>query len=64
MSEESNWVGPLESTHSTFVTLPLPDPKPHKTVLVTKVPCMTYYKRNLRKEIGSPTAQPASIQDS
>ncbi|KAA0062000.1 Integrase, catalytic core [Cucumis melo var. makuwa] len=40
-------------------------PDPHHTILLTnQVPLKTYYKRNLRKEVRSPTNQPAPIQDS
>jgi len=64
-SEESNsnWVISLESTSPTLVTIPSPDS--HYTVLPTnQVPWKTYYRRNLRKEVGSPANQPAPVQDS
>ena len=50
MSEESNYMLPLESTCPTVVTLP--DPNPHSSVLPTnQVPWKTYYRRNLRKGV-------------
>ena len=63
MSEESNYVVPLESTYPTLVTLP--DPYSHTTILATdQVPWKTYYRRNPRKEVGSLIVQPAPVQDS
>ncbi|KAA0034861.1 E3 ubiquitin-protein ligase PRT1 isoform X2 [Cucumis melo var. makuwa] len=62
-SEESNWVIFLKSTSPTFALLPNLDP--HNTILPTnQVPWKTYYRRNLRKNVGSSTTQPAPIQDS
>ena len=59
--EESNC--PLEYTSPTLVTLF--DPNFHPMVLHTnQVPWITYYKRNLRKEIESPIDQPTPVQDS
>ncbi|KAL0549431.1 hypothetical protein IC582_013913 [Cucumis melo] len=61
VSEESNstfeFIEPTPSTVS--------DVDPHPIILPTnQVPCKAYYKRNLRKEVGSPTSQPpAPIQD-
>ena len=64
VSEELNWVIPLEFTRPTLVTLPLPDLNPHNIVLPTnQFPWTTYYRRNLIKEVGSPIAQPTLIQD-
>ena len=61
MREESNWT--LKSTNLTSITLP--DFDPHGMVLPTnQVPWDSYYRRNFRKEIGSPTDLSASIQDS
>ncbi|TYK26681.1 Cysteine-rich RLK (receptor-like protein kinase) 8 [Cucumis melo var. makuwa] len=63
VSEESNYVVPLESTYPTLVTLP--DPYSHTTILATdQVPWKTYYRRNPRKEVGSLIVQPAPVQDS
>ena len=56
VSEESNYVVPLESTYPTLGILP--DPNPHSTVVPTdQVPWKTYYRRNLRKEVGSLAVQ-------
>ncbi|KAA0048599.1 reverse transcriptase [Cucumis melo var. makuwa] len=61
VSEESNstfeFIEPTPSTVS--------DVDPHPIILPTnQVPWKAYYKRNLRKEVGSPTSQPpAPIQD-
>ncbi|KAA0038046.1 E3 ubiquitin-protein ligase PRT1 isoform X2 [Cucumis melo var. makuwa] len=48
---------PSESTSPTLATIPSLD------LLTNQVPWKTYYRRNLRKEIGSPSNQPAPIQD-
>ena len=61
MSEESNrtleFVEPTPSTMS--------DCDPHPIVLPTnQVPYETYYRKNFRKEIESPTSQLALVQDS
>ncbi|KAA0033032.1 eIF-2-alpha kinase GCN2 isoform X5 [Cucumis melo var. makuwa] len=62
MSKESNntfeFIEPIPSTVS--------DIDPHLIILPTnQVPWKTYYRRNLRKEVGSPTSQPpTSVQDS
>ena len=62
MSEESNWVIALESINP--ICTPLANPDPHNTILPTnQVPWKTYYRKNLRKEPGSPTTQPAPVQD-
>ena len=64
-NEESNssWVISLGSTSPTLVTIPSPDP--HYTVLPTnQVPWKAYYRRNLKKEVGSPANQLAPVQDS
>ncbi|TYK17784.1 putative mitochondrial protein [Cucumis melo var. makuwa] len=64
-SEESNSnrVIFLESTSAILVTIPSSDP--HYTVLPTnQVPWKIYYRRNLRKEVGSPTKPLAPVQDS
>ncbi|KAL4022748.1 hypothetical protein IC575_016493 [Cucumis melo] len=61
VSEESNdtfkFIEPTPSTIS--------DVDPHPIILPTnQVPWKTYYRRNLRKEVGSPTSQPpAPVQD-
>ncbi|KAA0025138.1 Retrovirus-related Pol polyprotein from transposon TNT 1-94 [Cucumis melo var. makuwa] len=61
VSEESNstfeFIEPTPSTVS--------DIDPHPIILPTnQVPWKTYYRRNLRKEVGSPTNQPsAPVQD-
>ena len=61
-SEESNWVISLESACPIFT--PLPNLDPHNTVLPTnQVPWKTYYRKNFKKEPGSPTTQPAPVQD-
>ncbi|KAA0050393.1 Cysteine-rich RLK (RECEPTOR-like protein kinase) 8 [Cucumis melo var. makuwa] len=56
-----------EESNSTFEPTPstVSDIDPHPIILPTnQVPWKTYYKRNLRKEVGSPTSQPpASVQD-
>ena len=63
MSEKSNYVVPLEAIYPTLITLP--DPNSQTTVLPTnQVPWITYYRRNLIKEVWSPVVQPAPIQDS
>ncbi|KAL4032338.1 hypothetical protein IC575_005409 [Cucumis melo] len=62
MREESNSTFEfIEHTPST-----VSDIDTHPIILPTnQVPCKTYYKRNLRKEVRSPTSQPpASVQDS
>ncbi|KAA0060666.1 plant intracellular Ras-group-related LRR protein 6 [Cucumis melo var. makuwa] len=62
MSEESNctfeFIEPIPSTVS--------DIDPHPIIQPTnQVPWKTYYRRNLRKEVGSPTSQPPTpVQDS
>ena len=61
MSEESNntfkLIEPIPSIVSNI--------DPHSIILPTdQVPWKTYYRRNLRKEVGSLTSQPsAPIQD-
>ncbi|KAL0557270.1 hypothetical protein IC582_005796 [Cucumis melo] len=61
VSEESNstfeFIEPTPSTVS--------DVDPHPIILlINQVPWKTYYMRNLRKEVGSPTSQPpAPVQD-
>ncbi|KAL0561520.1 hypothetical protein IC582_001950 [Cucumis melo] len=61
VSEESNstfeFIEPTPSTVS--------DVDPHPIILPTnQVPGKTYYRRNLKKEVGSPTSQPpAPVQD-
>ena len=63
VSEESNYILPVESSYPTMVTLL--DHSPHSTVLPTnQVPWKTYYRRNLRKEVESPVVQTAPVQDS
>ena len=63
MSEESNYILPLESSYPTVVTLP--DYSSHSIVLSTnQVPWKTYYRRNLIKEVESPIVQTAPVQDS
>ncbi|KAA0052169.1 reverse transcriptase [Cucumis melo var. makuwa] len=62
VSEESN------STFFEFVeptTITVSDIDPHPIILPTnQVPWKTYYRRNLIKEVGSPTSQPpAPVQD-
>ncbi|KAA0039144.1 Beta-galactosidase [Cucumis melo var. makuwa] len=61
VSKESN--STLEFVESTPITVS--DIDPHPIVLPTnQVPWKTYYRRNLRKEVGSPTSQPpAPVQD-
>ena len=60
VSEEPNCVFPLESTTPTLITLL--DLVPRDTNLPTnQVPWITDYRRNIRKEVGSPTAQPTSV---
>ena len=65
MSEEPIYVVLLESTSPTPTLVTLPDLDSHNTVLPTnKVPQITYYRRNLKKEIRFPIAQPTSVQGS
>ncbi|KAA0040884.1 Beta-galactosidase [Cucumis melo var. makuwa] len=59
-----------EESNSTFEFIePIPstvfDIDPHPIILPTnQVPWKTYYRRNFRKEVGSPTSQPsAPVQD-
>ena len=52
MSEESNYMLPLESTCSTVVTLI--DPSLHSTVLPTNQVHWKTYNRNLREGVKSP----------
>ncbi|KAL0560268.1 hypothetical protein IC582_000668 [Cucumis melo] len=59
-----------KESNSTFEFIePTPsivsDVDPHPIILPTnQVPWKTYYRRNLRKEVGSPTSQPpALVQD-
>ncbi|KAL0556912.1 hypothetical protein IC582_005429 [Cucumis melo] len=61
VSKESN--STFEFVESTPITVS--DIDPHPIVLPTyQVPWKTYYRRNLRKEVGSPTSQPpALVQD-
>ncbi|KAA0031639.1 UBN2_3 domain-containing protein [Cucumis melo var. makuwa] len=66
VSEMSNCT--LESIEPEPTPSILPDPDPHPIVLpqttTNQVPWKTYYRRNLRKEIESPTNQLAPVQDS
>ncbi|KAL0556045.1 hypothetical protein IC582_004550 [Cucumis melo] len=61
VSEESN------STFKFFESTPITvsDIDPHPRILPTnQAPWKTYYRRNLRKEVGSPTSQPPTpVQD-
>ncbi|KAL4025768.1 hypothetical protein IC575_014173 [Cucumis melo] len=61
VSEESN--STFEFVEPTPITVS--DIDPHSIILPTnQVPWKTYYRRNLRKEVGSPTSQPpAPVQD-
>ncbi|KAA0063166.1 Beta-galactosidase [Cucumis melo var. makuwa] len=61
VSEESN--STFEFVEPTPITVS--DIDPHPIILPTnQVPWKTYYRRNLRKEVGSPTSQPpAPVQD-
>ncbi|KAA0066521.1 Retrovirus-related Pol polyprotein from transposon TNT 1-94 [Cucumis melo var. makuwa] len=61
VSEESN--NTFEFVESTPITVS--DIDPHPIILPTnQVPWKTYYRRNLRKKVGSPTSQPlAPVQD-
>ncbi|KAL0550799.1 hypothetical protein IC582_009862 [Cucumis melo] len=61
VSEESNSI--FEFVEPTPITVS--DIDPHPIILPTnQVPWKTYYRRNLRKEVGSPTSQPpAPVQD-
>ncbi|KAL0553456.1 hypothetical protein IC582_007351 [Cucumis melo] len=61
VSEESN--NTFEFTEPTPSTVS--DIDPHPIILPTnQVPWKTYYRRNLRKEVGSPTNQPPTpVQD-
>ncbi|KAA0054133.1 Cysteine-rich RLK (RECEPTOR-like protein kinase) 8 [Cucumis melo var. makuwa] len=62
VSEESNSTFEfIEPTPSTVFNI-----DPHPIILPTnQVPWKTYYRRNLRKEVGSPTSQPpVPVQDS
>ncbi|TYK19407.1 Cysteine-rich RLK (receptor-like protein kinase) 8 [Cucumis melo var. makuwa] len=61
VSEESN--STFEFVEPTPITVSDIDPYP--IILPTnQVPWKTYYRRNLRKEVGSPTSQlPAPVQD-
>ncbi|TYJ99589.1 Beta-galactosidase [Cucumis melo var. makuwa] len=61
VSEESN--NTFEFVEPTPITVS--DIDPHPTILPTnQVPRKTYYRRNLRKEVGSLTSQPpAPVQD-
>ncbi|KAL0553893.1 hypothetical protein IC582_007797 [Cucumis melo] len=61
VSEESN--STFEFVEPTSITVF--DIDPHPIILPTnQVPWKTYYRRNLRKEVGSPTSQPpAPVQD-
>ncbi|KAL0533130.1 hypothetical protein IC582_030345 [Cucumis melo] len=57
VSEESN--STFEFVEPTPITVS--DIDPHPIILHTnQVPWKTYYRRNLRKEVGSPTSQPPS----
>ena len=61
MSEEAKWL-------ISFVPLALTEPSEpilHDTVLPTnQVPWITYYRKNLRKEIVHPTAPSTSVHES
>ncbi|TYK03453.1 Beta-galactosidase [Cucumis melo var. makuwa] len=61
VSEESN--NTFEFVEPTLITVS--DIDPHPIILPTnQVPWKTYYRRNLRKEVGSPTSQPpAPVQN-
>ncbi|KAA0036818.1 Cysteine-rich RLK (RECEPTOR-like protein kinase) 8 [Cucumis melo var. makuwa] len=61
VSEESN--STFEFVEPTPITVS--DIDPHPIILPTnQVPWKTYYRRNLRKEVGSPTSQPpAPVQN-
>ncbi|KAA0025328.1 cysteine-rich RLK RECEPTOR-like protein kinase [Cucumis melo var. makuwa] len=61
VSEESN--STFEFVEPTPITVS--DIDPHPIILHTnQVPWKTYYRRNLRKEVGSPTSQPpAPVQN-
>ncbi|KAL4036983.1 hypothetical protein IC575_000564 [Cucumis melo] len=61
VSEESN--STFEFVEPTPITVF--DIDPHPIILPTnQVPWKTYYRKNLRKEVGSPTSQPpAPVQD-
>ncbi|KAA0048527.1 transportin-3 isoform X1 [Cucumis melo var. makuwa] len=61
VSEESN--STFEFVEPTPITVS--DIDPHPMILPTnQVPWKTYYRRNLRKEVGSPTSQPpAPVQN-
>ncbi|KAL0542592.1 hypothetical protein IC582_017662 [Cucumis melo] len=61
VSEESN--NTFEFIEPTLITVS--DIDPHPIILPTnQVPWKTYYRRNLRKEVGSPTSQPpAPVQN-
>ncbi|TYK26805.1 reverse transcriptase [Cucumis melo var. makuwa] len=61
VSEESN--STFEFIEPTLSTVS--DIDPHPIIIPTnQVPWKTYYRRNLRKEVGSPTNQPlAPVQD-
>ncbi|KAA0032990.1 E3 ubiquitin-protein ligase PRT1 isoform X2 [Cucumis melo var. makuwa] len=59
-----------EKSNNTFEFInPTPsiafDVDPHPIILsINQVPSKMYYKRNLRKEVGSPTSKPsAPVQD-
>ncbi|TYK07135.1 E3 ubiquitin-protein ligase PRT1 isoform X2 [Cucumis melo var. makuwa] len=63
VSEESNYVVPLESTYFTLVTLP--DQNSHTVILPTnQVPRKTYYRRTLRKKVRFTVVQLVVVQDS
>ena len=63
MSEESNYMLPLESICPTVVTLP--NLSSHTTVLLAnQVPWKTYYRRNLRKRVKSHVVQTTLVQNS
>ena len=53
---------PLESTSHTVITIPSLDPQ-YIVLPMNQVPWKTYYRRKLRKEVGSPANQLDLIQD-
>nr|ADN34180.1 hypothetical protein [Cucumis melo subsp. melo] len=62
--------GNVSGENNSFSFIPLDPsmpskPIPHNTVLPTnQVPKITYYRKNLRKEVVSPTAPSPSVRDS
>ncbi|KAA0025434.1 putative mitochondrial protein [Cucumis melo var. makuwa] len=63
VSEESNYMLPLESTFPTVVTLP--HPSPYSTILLgNQVPWKTYCRRNFIKGVKSLVVQTTLVQNS